>query len=158
VAKVAQGELENNSRKPRDLVRNWYGNSLKKIQLTLSQGKKKGDDVADDKDDDAVKTSVSQDRVTATLCMRNCSSALSIYSSLHISDRSWGGGVWTVSTIHFVGQLGLRPPSWTSLKVTRFLIRTGFSMQFFVTREDDKAVFLPTSAIQYISSVLKSPY
>jgi hypothetical protein len=29
---------------------------------------KKGDEVADDEDDDAVRTSVSQDRVTATLC------------------------------------------------------------------------------------------
>jgi hypothetical protein len=30
--------------------------------------KKKGDEIADDEDDDAVRTSVSQDRVTATLC------------------------------------------------------------------------------------------
>jgi hypothetical protein len=38
-------------------------------QLTLSQGKmKKGDDVAVDDDDDAVRASVSQDRVTGTLC------------------------------------------------------------------------------------------
>jgi hypothetical protein len=29
---------------------------------------KKGDEVADDEDDDAVRTSVSQDQVTATLC------------------------------------------------------------------------------------------
>ncbi len=29
---------------------------------------KKGDDVADDEDEDAVRTSVSQDRVTAILC------------------------------------------------------------------------------------------
>ncbi len=29
---------------------------------------KKGDDVADDEDDDAVRTSVSQDQVTVTLC------------------------------------------------------------------------------------------
>jgi hypothetical protein len=36
--------------------------AFKKGQLTLSQGKmKKGDDVADDEDDDAVRTSVSQD-------------------------------------------------------------------------------------------------
>jgi hypothetical protein len=42
--------------------------SLKKAQLSLSQGKReKGDEVADDEDDDAVKTSVSQDRVTVTL-------------------------------------------------------------------------------------------
>jgi hypothetical protein len=31
---------------------------------------KKGDKVADDEDDDAVRTSVSQDRVTATLCTK----------------------------------------------------------------------------------------
>jgi hypothetical protein len=46
--------------------------SLKEVQLTLSQGKmKKGDEVADDDDDDdddSVRTSVSQDQVTATLC------------------------------------------------------------------------------------------
>jgi hypothetical protein len=40
---------------------------------------KLGDDIADDDDDDAVRTSVSQDRVTATHCvLRNCSSGLSI--------------------------------------------------------------------------------
>ncbi len=39
------------------------------VQSTLSQGKKKkGDEVADDEDDDAVRTSMSQDRVTVTLC------------------------------------------------------------------------------------------
>jgi hypothetical protein len=39
------------------------------VQSTLSQDKKKkGDEVADDEDDDAVRTSMSQDRVTATLC------------------------------------------------------------------------------------------
>ncbi len=42
---------------------NWYSDSLKKVQLSLSQGKKeKGDEVADDEeDDDALRTSVSQD-------------------------------------------------------------------------------------------------
>jgi hypothetical protein len=40
-----------------------------KVQLTLSQEKKKkGDEVADSEDDDAVvRTNLSQDRVTATL-------------------------------------------------------------------------------------------
>jgi hypothetical protein len=39
----------------------WHSDSLKKIQLTLSQGKKKkGDGVADDEDNDAVRTNVSQ--------------------------------------------------------------------------------------------------
>ncbi len=42
--------------------------SLKKVQLNLFQGeKKKGDEVADDKDDDVVRTTATQDRVTATL-------------------------------------------------------------------------------------------
>jgi hypothetical protein len=43
--KKVKGELENNSRNPRD--------TLNKVQLTLSQGKKKkGDEVANDDDDD----------------------------------------------------------------------------------------------------------
>jgi hypothetical protein len=51
------------------LSENWHSDSLKKAQLTPSQGKtKKGDDVAADKDDDVVRTSVSQEWVTATLC------------------------------------------------------------------------------------------
>jgi hypothetical protein len=48
---------------------------------------KKGDEVDAVDDNDAVRTSVSRDRVTATLRTEDCSSALSIYSSLHISDR-----------------------------------------------------------------------
>jgi hypothetical protein len=36
--------------------------------ITLSEGKKKKGDEVDDKGDDAVRTSVSQDRVTVTLC------------------------------------------------------------------------------------------
>ncbi len=49
---------------------NQLSDSLKKVQLTLSQGKKKkGDEVDDDEgDDDAVRTSLSQDQVTVTLC------------------------------------------------------------------------------------------
>jgi hypothetical protein len=48
--------------KPRDLTKNRHSTSLKKGQLTLSQGKmKKGDDVAVDDNDDAVRTNVSQD-------------------------------------------------------------------------------------------------
>ncbi len=50
-------------------MENWHVDSLKKVQLTLSQGKKKKrDDVADDEDDHAVRTTVSEDRMTATLC------------------------------------------------------------------------------------------
>jgi hypothetical protein len=41
------------------LSENRHSESLKKAQLTLNQGKKKkGDEVADDEDDDAVKTLV----------------------------------------------------------------------------------------------------
>ncbi len=41
---------------------NWHSDSKKKVQLTLSRGKKKkGDDVEDEDDDDVVKP-VSQDR------------------------------------------------------------------------------------------------
>jgi hypothetical protein len=67
--KTLKGELENNSRKPRDPSENWHSDSLKKILLSLSQSKKKrGDEIADDEDSDAVRASVPQDRVTVTLC------------------------------------------------------------------------------------------
>jgi hypothetical protein len=64
--KTFKGELENKSRN----LENWHSDGPKKVQLTFSQGKKKkGDEVEDeDDDDDVVRTSVSQDRVTATLC------------------------------------------------------------------------------------------
>jgi hypothetical protein len=40
-------------------LENWHIDSLKEVQLTLSQcKKKKGDEVADGEDDDAVRTSV----------------------------------------------------------------------------------------------------
>ncbi len=48
---------------------NWPSDSLKKFLLPLSQGKKmKGDEAADDEDYDAMRTSMPQDRMTATLC------------------------------------------------------------------------------------------
>jgi hypothetical protein len=44
--KMLKGKLDDNSR---NQVENWHSDILKKVQLTLSQGKKKkGDDVADD--------------------------------------------------------------------------------------------------------------
>jgi hypothetical protein len=86
MTKDAQGRVGNNSRKLTNLVRKY---SPKKVQLTLSQGKmKKGDEVAYDGGGDALRTSVSQDQVTATLGTENCSSALSIW-----------GGVRMVNTI-----------------------------------------------------------
>jgi hypothetical protein len=87
--KTLNKELENNSRMPRDLVKNRH-----RAQLTLCHGKmKKGDDVAGYEDEDAVRTSVSQDRVTATLCteelfLRTQYIALSAYQT----GQNVGGG------------------------------------------------------------------
>jgi hypothetical protein len=52
--------------KPRDLLNNRHSDSLKKSQLTLFHGMLKKGDVNDDTDDDEVRTSVSQNCVTAT--------------------------------------------------------------------------------------------
>ncbi len=55
------------TRQPRVLLMNKQNASLKKSQFTLSQGMlKKGDD--DDEVNDEVRSSASQNRVTATLC------------------------------------------------------------------------------------------
>jgi hypothetical protein len=47
----------------------------------------KGDKVAYDEGNNAVRTSVSQDRMTATPCTEELFLGLYIYSSLHISER-----------------------------------------------------------------------
>ncbi len=67
----SNGKVENNSRKPRDLLKNLHRDSLKKSEVTLSQGMLKKGEVnvdADADDDDEVRTSVLQNHVTATLC------------------------------------------------------------------------------------------
>ncbi len=100
-SRMLKGELKNNSIKPRELVR-------KKVLLSPSQGKKKkGDDVAIDEDDDAIRTSVSQDQVIAPLCTKElflCSvfTALPTYQKLNHE----GGRIWTVNTIHSAGPAG----------------------------------------------------
>jgi hypothetical protein len=71
---------------------------------------------------------------------------------LHIRkvNREGRGEGCRQSTQHIQrSQLGFTPPSWTSLRATRFSIRLGFSAQLFcdVTGKDDKAAFL-FSAIQ----------
>jgi hypothetical protein len=56
-----RGELENKSKKPRDLTKNRHSDSLKKVNLLASKGMlKKGDDDAVGDDDDAVRTRFSQ--------------------------------------------------------------------------------------------------
>jgi hypothetical protein len=53
--KMLNEELKNNYRKLRDLVKNRHSDSQEIGQLNLSQGKmKKGDDVVNDDNDDAV--------------------------------------------------------------------------------------------------------
>ncbi len=48
-------------------MENWHSDSLKKVKLSLSQGKKKkGYEFDDEDDDDVVRTSVSQDRALLT--------------------------------------------------------------------------------------------
>ncbi len=61
-------ESENDSRKPRGLLKNRHCDNLKKSKLTLSQGMLKKWDVDDDADDDdEVRISASQNCVTETL-------------------------------------------------------------------------------------------
>ncbi len=90
-----QRELDSNSRKPRDLVKIRHSDSLKKGLLTLSHSKvKKGDDVADDEDDDAdddsVRTSVSKDRATVTLCTGELFFRTKDSSLIRHVKRGWG--------------------------------------------------------------------
>jgi hypothetical protein len=60
-------ESENYSKKPRDLLKNRHSGSLNKSHLTLSQGMLKKGNVNGDADDyDEVRTSASQNHVTAT--------------------------------------------------------------------------------------------
>jgi hypothetical protein len=65
--KALKRESENDSGQPRDLLKNRQSGSLKKSQLTLSQGMLKQGDGHDDEVDNEVRTSVpSQNRATAT--------------------------------------------------------------------------------------------
>jgi hypothetical protein len=71
-------------------LENWNSDSQKKVQLTFfSQGeKKKGDEVGDEYNADVVRTIVSQDRVTATLCTEELFLCIQyIYSSPQISGK-----------------------------------------------------------------------
>jgi hypothetical protein len=54
--KTHSEEMENNSRKPRDLFGKRHSDSLKRVNLLFLRLDEKGNDVADDEDDDAVRT------------------------------------------------------------------------------------------------------
>jgi hypothetical protein len=77
---------------------------------------KKGDDVAGDDDDDAVRTVNYKTEWHRKCVLRNNSSALSIYSTLHTSDRlNVGGGGMdgqhdTFSGVSWVSHLPAGPP------------------------------------------------
>jgi hypothetical protein len=101
--KALKGELEANSRKPRDQTEIRHSDSLKKGQLTLSQGKlRKGDDVADEYDYVVVRTSVLQDQETATLCTEELFLKIQhIYIALYTYQAGQNvGGIWRVNTTH----------------------------------------------------------
>ncbi len=69
MAKCARGDSWKTTQGSQGTLLNRHSESLKKGQLTLSQGMvKTGDDIAVDDDDDALKTSKSQYQVTAKLC------------------------------------------------------------------------------------------
>ncbi len=69
MAKCAQGDSWKTTLGSQGTLLNRHNESLKKGQLTLSEGMEKtGHDIAVDGDDDALKTNVSQYQVTAMLC------------------------------------------------------------------------------------------
>jgi hypothetical protein len=124
-----KGELENNSRKPRDLVGKLTLWQPKKVQLTLSQGKKKkGDEVADDEDNDDGWAPVCHKTKWKWHCILRfvLQHSVSIHSSPCISDgQPYGGGIQMVNMIYLATELCLPSPSRTSPQVTEFPIRLG---------------------------------
>jgi hypothetical protein len=60
----------------------------------------KGDDIVDDDDDDAVRTSVSQVQVTEKLCSKELflSTQYKLFSPLIRRIKMWGGGGYVWST------------------------------------------------------------
>jgi hypothetical protein len=60
---------------------------------------KKGDGVANDEDDDAVRTKVLKDRLTATLCKKEL--FFRTQYTPHIRQvKTWGGRIQTVKMTH----------------------------------------------------------
>jgi hypothetical protein len=104
---------------------------------------KKGDDVADYEEDDAMRTSVSQDRVTVTL--RNCFSGLSNYSFLPASDKSnvggGGGRIEMVNTVYLVVGTGFHISQPDLYAIYMVPNKCRFTYTYFVTGEEDKADF-----------------
>ncbi len=90
---------------------NWHSDSLKKVKLTFSQGKKKkGNEITVDEDDDALRTSVSQDRVAATLGTEELffSTQYILLHAFQMGNHVGCGVGYGQSTRH------IQQPSWVS--------------------------------------------
>jgi hypothetical protein len=119
--KMLKGKAEKQLKDVKVLTENRHSDSLKKGKLTLYQGKmEKGDDVADDYEDDAVRIIVSQRHCVTSdndTMYRGIIPQDSVYIALSKYQRSknvGGGGGWTVNTTHLV--LGFAPPSWSFIQ------------------------------------------
>jgi hypothetical protein len=128
----------------------------RRVQLTLSQGKKnKDEDEVDDEDDDddMVRTSVSQNRVTATLC-RGIVPFHSVYNNIALPTDQRGNNLGVgedMDSQHdtFDAPAGSHTSQLDLIMGFRASDKTGYLYYYFVTGEDDEAVF-PISAIQYL--------
>jgi hypothetical protein len=123
------------------MMARWEARLLERQPRTL-----KGDEVADDEDDDAVRTSVLQDQMTATLCTEELLlSTRYILLSLHIRwSTMWGGGGDLEDQHDTYGR-----PSWVSHLLARphcglqvFRKDQIFSYNDFVTGKKIKPFFL----------------
>ncbi len=108
---MPKGELETTVGSQWIQSESWHSGGLKKVQLTLSQRKKKKEDeVADDEDDDdAVRTSVSQDRVTVTLCTEALflsTQYIAIPAYQMVNHVGWGQNMVSQHDTHLAGPAG----------------------------------------------------
>ncbi len=149
--KTPKGELENNSRNPRDLVRYRHNDSLKRINLLFPRVRRRRE----------MRLVMKMMMRWEPLCQkteqrhyvpRNCSSALSIYSSstYQTSKNVWGEYDGQHHTLgrpaeYHTSQLDLIVGCKVSDKTWYFLHK------YFETGEDDKAVFsIPSDTIKTV--------
>jgi hypothetical protein len=106
---------------------NWHGDSLKKVQLTLSQGKKKRDEVADDKDDGwcsenqcVTRPSESNTVYWGIVPQHSVYIALPTYQ---MGNHVWGGGTDCQHDTFGRPSWGSHLPARPSPRVTEFPIK-----------------------------------
>ncbi len=124
-------------------------------RLDHHKGKKKnGDEVDDEDDDNVVRTSVSQDRATATLYTENLFLSTEFIKLFpHIIQVKYEGGGNRQSTRHISGQPGLTPLNWTSSWFPELLLKLDIFYNYFVTEEDNYTLFLFPAIHQHIPPV-----